>query len=92
MSRPDRPRRSRSRWDTTATGWSCWSARASQISVYDATYGTLLGSFTTPAGFDADALGSTDTLTVMGDVATNQLQEVDIPLSLAAGTAQLAGQ
>jgi len=59
----------------------------SQISVYDATYGTFLGSFTTPAGFDA--LGSTDTLTVMGDVATNQLQEVDIPLSLAAGTAQL---
>ncbi|MGZ3396017.1 MAG: hypothetical protein ACXWPK_18215, partial [Isosphaeraceae bacterium] len=47
----------------------------SQISVYDATYGTPLGSFTTPAGFDADALGSTDTLTVMGDVATNQLQE-----------------
>ena len=61
----------------------------SQISVYDATYGTPLGSFTTPAGFDADALGSTDTLTVMGDVATNQLQMIDIPLSLAAGTAQL---
>ena len=60
-----------------------------QISVYDATYGTPLGSFTTPAGFDADALGSTDTLTVMGDVATNRLQEIDIPLSLAAGTAQL---
>ncbi|MBV8310536.1 MAG: hypothetical protein JO344_09150, partial [Planctomycetaceae bacterium] len=57
--------------------------------VYDATYGTLLGSFTTPAGFNADALGSTDTLTVMGDVATNQLQMIDIPLSLAAGTAQL---
>ena len=59
-----------------------------QISVYDATCGTLLGSFTT-ADFDATALGSTDTLTVMGDVATNQLQMIDIPLSLAAGTAQL---
>ncbi|HKI16768.1 MAG TPA: hypothetical protein VKA15_02765 [Isosphaeraceae bacterium] len=61
----------------------------SRISVYDATYGTPLGSFTTPPGFDANALGSTDTLTVMGDVATNQLQEIDIPLNLAAGTAQL---
>jgi hypothetical protein len=61
----------------------------SQIKVYDATYGTPLGSFTTPAGFDADALGSTDTLTVMGDVANNQLQMIDVPLSLATGTAQL---
>jgi hypothetical protein len=65
-----------------------------QISVYDATYGTPLGSFTTftapqPA-FDATALGSTDTLTVMGEVGTNQqLQMIDVPLSLAAGTAQL---
>jgi hypothetical protein len=57
------------------------------ISVYDATYGTPLGSFTTPAGFTADTLGSTDTLTVMGDVAKNHLQMIDIPLSLAAGTA-----
>jgi hypothetical protein len=60
----------------------------SVISVYDATYGTPLGSFTTPAGFDADTIGSTDTLTVIGDVATNQLQMIDVPLSLAAGTAQ----
>jgi hypothetical protein len=61
----------------------------STISVYDATFGTPLGSFTTPAGFVADALGSTDTLTVMGDVALakNPLQMIDIPLSLAAGTA-----
>ena len=64
----------------------------SQISVYDATYGTALGSFTTPAGFDANALGSTDTLTVMGDVATNQLQMIDIAASLAAGTAQVPVQ
>ncbi len=61
----------------------------SVISVYDATYGTFIGSFTTPAGFDADTMGSTDVLTVIGDVATNQLMEIDIPLSLAAGTAQL---
>jgi hypothetical protein len=58
------------------------------ISVYDATYGTFVGSFTTQAGFVADAMGSTDTLTAIGDVAANQLQEVDIPLSLAMGTAQ----
>ncbi|MBV8129554.1 MAG: hypothetical protein JO114_18050, partial [Planctomycetaceae bacterium] len=60
-----------------------------QISVYDATYGTFLGAFTT-AGFDATALGSTDTHTVMGEVGTNQqLQMIDVPLSLATGTAQL---
>jgi hypothetical protein len=41
-------------------------SKGSQISVYDVTYGTPLGSFTTPTGFDANALGSTDTLTVMG--------------------------
>ncbi len=58
------------------------------ISVYDATSGAPIGSFTTPAGFDANTLGSTDTLTVMGDIGSNQLQEIDIPLSLAAGTAQ----
>jgi hypothetical protein len=60
----------------------------SVISVYDATFGTPLGSFTTPAGFTANTLGSTDTLTVMGDVAKNQLQMIDIALSLAAGTAK----
>ena len=64
----------------------------SQISVYDATYGTRLGSFTTPAGFDADALGSTDTLTVMGDVATNQLQSIDVAASLSKRTAQSLAQ
>jgi hypothetical protein len=34
-------------------------------------------------------VGSTDTLTVLGDTATNQLEQVDVPLSLAAGTATL---
>src|SRR5208337_2295057 len=44
-----------------------------------------------PKGFNATALGSTDTLTVMGDVATNptQLQMIDVHQSLAMGTAQL---
>ncbi len=59
-----------------------------QIWVYDATSGTLLGSFTT-GDFDATALGSTDTLTVMGEVGTNQqLQMIDISRSLEAGTAE----
>ena len=59
------------------------------ILVYDATSGSLLGSFTMPSGFDATALGSTDTLTVMGDVATNQLQMIDVHQSLITGTAQV---
>ena len=59
----------------------------SQISVYDATYGTSLGSFTIPAGFDA--LASTDSVSVIGSVASNQLQMIDVAASLAAGTAQL---
>ena len=58
-----------------------------QIWVYDATSGTLLGSFTT-GSFDATSLGSTDTLTVMGNAATNQLQMIDVSASLKARTAQ----
>jgi hypothetical protein len=57
----------------------------SEVSAYDATYGTFLGSFTTPAGFSA--IGSTDAITVIGNPALNQLQMVDIAASLAAGTA-----
>jgi hypothetical protein len=60
---------------------------ASTISVYDATFGTFLGSFTIPAGFNA--LASTDSLSVIGSVQTNQLQMIDVAASLAAGTAQL---
>jgi len=42
-------------------------------------------------GFNAAALGSTDTLTVMGDAATGQgqLQMIDVAASLHAGTAQV---
>jgi hypothetical protein len=61
----------------------------SKISVYDATYGTPLGSFATPAGFVANALASTDTLSVMGDIATNQLKSIDVAASLSQGTAQV---
>jgi len=67
------------------------------ISVYDATYGTPLGSFTTPAGFVATALGSTDTHTVMGDASPkspsfNQLISIDVAASLKKGTAQPLAQ
>lgn len=55
------------------------------ISAYDATYGTALGSFTVPAGYFAT--GSTDSFTVIGNVATNQLEQIDVSRSLAAGTA-----
>lgn len=54
-------------------------------SAYDATYGTALGSFTVPAGFYST--GSTDAFTVIGDPAANQLQQIDVTASLAAGTA-----
>jgi hypothetical protein len=55
------------------------------VSVYDATYGTSLGSFSIPAGFND--VGSTDAVTVIASTAANQLQMLDIASSLAAGTA-----
>ncbi|AMV40404.1 hypothetical protein VT85_23435 [Planctomyces sp. SH-PL62] len=58
---------------------------ASNVSVYDATFGTGLGSFSVPAGFSE--MGSTDSVTVIGSVAENQLRQVDVAASLAAGTA-----
>ena len=59
------------------------------ILVYNPTSGAFIGSFSVPSGFDATALGSTDTLTMMGDVATNQLQMIDVHESLITGTAQV---
>ncbi|WP_165232130.1 hypothetical protein [Aquisphaera insulae] len=59
----------------------------STITVYNATSGALVGSFATPAGMDM--LGSTDTVSVMGNTQTNQLQMIDVAASLAAGTAVL---
>jgi hypothetical protein len=55
------------------------------VSVYDATYGTSLGSFSIPAGFTD--VGSTDAVTVLSSTAANQLQMLDVAASLAAGTA-----
>ncbi|MDR3620559.1 MAG: hypothetical protein P4L85_14505 [Paludisphaera borealis] len=54
------------------------------VSVYDATYGTALGSFSVPAGFSD--VGSTDSVTVIGNTTANQLQMLDVAASLAAGT------
>ncbi len=60
------------------------------ISVYNPTTGAFIGWFAVPSGFDATALGSTDTLTVMGGVMTNdgvmtsELQMIDVARSLAA--------
>lgn len=56
----------------------------STVSVYDATFGTPLGSFSIPPGFNT--MASTDTLTVIGNVQSNTLQMVDVHASLAAGT------
>lgn len=56
----------------------------STASAYDATYGTPLGSFAVPAGYFAT--GSTDSYTVIGDPAANQLRQVDVEASLDAGT------
>jgi hypothetical protein len=58
---------------------------ASRISVFDATFGTPLGSFAIPTGFNA--LASTDVVSIMGSVERNQLQMIDVAKSLAAGTA-----
>ena len=60
------------------------------VSVYDATYGTSLGSFSVPAGFSS--IGSTDAETVIGSTTANQLQMLDVNASLAAGTVVGAGR
>jgi hypothetical protein len=69
-------------------------AAGSNVYVYNATTRAPMGSFATPAGSNATSLGSTDTLTVLGETpagVTNppvaQLQMVDVAASLAAGTA-----
>jgi hypothetical protein len=73
---------------------------ASQIYVYDATYGTSLGSFTAPKDFVVTALASTDAFTVIGDTSppsssntfSNQMQLIDVANSLKFGTATAPGQ
>jgi hypothetical protein len=63
-----------------------------EIYVFNPTTGAYIGQFAVP-NFDATTLGSTDTLTVMGDVntgdaTTNQLQMIDVYDSLKTGTAE----
>jgi len=63
-----------------------------EIYVFNPTTGDYIGNFAVP-NFDATTLGSTDTLTVMGDVkpgdpTTNQLEMIDVYNSLQAHTAQ----
>jgi len=57
-----------------------------EIYVFNPTTGAFIGSFSVPGPFVATTLGSTDTLTVMGDVATNQLQMIDVYNSLNSST------
>jgi hypothetical protein len=67
---------------------------SSQIYVYDATFGTSLGSFTAPPGFVVTSMGSTDAFTVIGDTApasssnmfSNQMQLIDVAASLSSPT------
>jgi hypothetical protein len=67
----------------------------STLSVYNPTTGALIGTFSAPTGFDVTTMGSTDTVTVIGDSAplsnlnpdANTLQMIDVARSLGAGTA-----
>lgn len=55
------------------------------VSVYDATFGTALGSFTVPAGFTD--IGATDVLAVLASPSANEMIMVDVGASLATGVA-----
>ena len=55
------------------------------VSVYDATFGTALGSFTVPAGYTD--IGATDVLAVLSSPSANQMIMIDVGASLAAGAA-----
>ncbi len=57
-----------------------------EIYVFNPTTGAYVGQFAVPSDFDATSLGSTDTLTVMADVTTNQLQMIDVYNSLNSST------
>ena len=93
-SLPARRRRLPCRWAATAPDPGArlvlLVSANSRISVYDATYGTPLGSFATSPGINA--LASTDTVTVAGDttvpsplqLGTNQLQMIDVAASLSS--------
>jgi hypothetical protein len=58
------------------------------IFAYNATTGAAVGSFT--ASEPINSIASTDTVTVLGSYATNQLQMINLPLSLQTGVVQPA--
>ena len=60
----------------------------STVTAYNATSGAPVGSFTTPSAINS--IGSTDTLTVVGNLATNTLEAINLTASLQAGTVQPA--
>ncbi len=60
----------------------------STVYAYNATTGAPVGSFTTSVPINS--IGSTDTITVLGSYQTNQLEAINLPASLASGTAQPA--
>ncbi len=58
------------------------------VYAYNATTGAPVGSFTTSVPINS--IGSTDTITVLGSYQTNSLEAINLPASLASGTAQPA--
>jgi hypothetical protein len=58
------------------------------VFAYNATTGAAVGSFTTAE--PVNAIGSTDTVSVLGSYATNSLQMINLAASLQAGVAQPA--
>ena len=58
------------------------------VYAYNATTGAAVGSFTTSE--PVNSIASTDTITVLGSYATNQLQMINLAASLQTGVAQSA--
>ena len=58
------------------------------VTAYNATTGTMVGSFTTTEA--VNSIASTSTVTVLGNTATNSLEMINLSASLATGTAQSA--
>jgi hypothetical protein len=60
----------------------------STVTAYNATTGAAVGSFTTSNAINS--IGSTDTLTVVGNLAANNLEAINLTASLQDGTVQPA--
>jgi hypothetical protein len=58
------------------------------VYAYNATTGAAVGSFTTSEPINS--IAQADTVTVLGSYATNQLQMINLPLSLQTGVEQAA--